>query len=38
MTEYFDANKKLWDTKTDFHKNSEFYDLENFKNASKISF
>ena len=31
MQEYFDTNKKLWDAKTDIHKDSEFYDLENFK-------
>ncbi len=31
MQDYFDTNKKLWDAKTTIHKDSEFYDLENFK-------
>jgi 2-polyprenyl-3-methyl-5-hydroxy-6-metoxy-1,4-benzoquinol methylase len=33
MQEYFDTNKKLWNAKTDIHRDSEFYDLENFKNG-----
>ena len=31
MKKYFDANQKLWDAKTEVHKDSDFYDLENFK-------
>jgi len=31
MNDYFKTNQQLWDAKTAFHKNSEFYDLENFK-------
>ena len=31
MNKYFTTNQKLWDSKTEFHKNSEFYDLKNFK-------
>lgn len=32
--QYFETNKKLWDAKTNFHKNSEFYDLENWKKGN----
>jgi ubiquinone/menaquinone biosynthesis C-methylase UbiE len=28
---YFDANKKLWNNKTAFHINSEFYDMKGFR-------
>lgn len=34
MQEYFDANEKLWDAKTKIHKDSDFYDLENFKKGA----
>lgn len=30
---YINVNKKLWNTKTDFHINSDFYDNENFKSG-----
>ena len=31
MNQYFKTNQELWDQKTEYHKNSEFYDLEAFK-------
>jgi len=34
MHEYFKTNQKLWDAKTDVHKESDFYDLENFKKGA----
>jgi ubiquinone/menaquinone biosynthesis C-methylase UbiE len=30
MENYLEINKKLWNDKTDFHYNSEFYDVESF--------
>ncbi len=30
MKEYFDNNRNLWDTKVDFHKDSEMYDVPGF--------
>lgn len=34
MHEYFKTNQKLWDAKTAVHKDSDFYDLENFKKGA----
>ena len=31
MKQYFQANKKLWDNKVDFHVKSPMYDMESFK-------
>ena len=31
MDEFLKTNQKLWDAKTEIHKDSEFYDLENWK-------
>lgn len=36
MNEYFKTNQALWDQKTNYHRDSEFYDLERFK-AGKTS-
>ncbi len=33
MNDYFKTNQSLWDQKTEYHKNSEFYDLKGFKNG-----
>jgi SAM-dependent methyltransferase len=31
VDEYFEANRKLWDARTDVHVKSDFYDVEGFK-------
>ncbi len=33
---YFEANKSLWNKRTDVHKNSSFYDIEGFKAGRNV--
>ena len=37
MDEFFNANKDLWDTKVDAHKDSEFYNLEGFLKGDLVA-
>lgn len=36
MEDYFEINKKLWDAKTPVHLDSDFYQLEAFKNGKNV--
>lgn len=33
---YIEINKNSWNTKTEFHLKSEFYDMENFRKGKKF--